>query len=324
MRKNKVRFFIGLIIAFTILATSIVGGYFVIDRTLVPEYFGKYGINNLSELVNVVQTIYVVPDEKDFITNPFTEHDKINAISKLETAGFPTLKNGNIDYDAVAKNEYSLSPNEDFVDNFVILTDKEIATIVADIIDSGMLATDYPGLDAIDTLNIELKQIIVTPKEDSLIPNEKITDPDLDPRSAEKNILSTTTDANIKLTMMLDTVSARQQISTNLNMPKFLVDWIIPDYLYVTCQIDTHKNEHGERVYENSNIAINSKTAKQSEILLNLLISFIFPDNTYTIESFSNELGSLAIDGINMLGKMDFAIIKTGLGNQTGVKLSIS
>ena len=324
MRKSKIRFFIGLFITLIILSTSVLGGYLVIDKILVPKYFNKFGINNLSELVNIVQTIYVVPDEKEFITNPFTDYDKNNATSKLTKAGFPTMKNGDIDYDSVSRNNFTLTPDEDFVDNFVILTDKEIASIVADIIDSGLLATDYPGLDAIDTLNIELKQIIITPKEGTLKPNEKIFDPELDPRSAEKDILSTTTDANIKLTMMLDTVNARQQIATNLNMPKFLVDWIIPDYIYATCQIDTFKNELGERVYQNSNISINSKTAKQSEVLLNLLISFIFPEKSYTIESFSNEIGSLAIAGINMLGQMDFAIIQTSIGSQAGVKLTIS
>lgn len=323
MRKSKIRFFIGLLIAISILSTSVVGGYLIINNILVPQYFSQYGINSLNELVNVVQTIYIVPDEKDFITNGFSSFDKENAISKLTTAGFPTLKNGGIDYDAIARRDFSFSPDSDFVDNFVVLSDKELATIVTDIIDAGLLATNYPGLDAIDTLNMELKQIIITPKKESLKINEKQFLPETDEKSAERYIKSTTYDANIKLTIMLDTISARQQICSNLNMPKFLVDWIIPDYIYVTCQMDTYKNENGERLYDNTNIAINSKTPKQSEVLLKLLLSFIYPENSYTPESFSNELSSLAIQGINMLGQIEFAYFETASSIQSGVKLTI-
>lgn len=323
MRKSKLHFFIGLIIALSIVVSSAIGGYFIIDKVLVPKYFGNYGIKDLKELVNVVQTIYSVPDEKDFILNGYSDFDRDTAVSKLISAGFPTLKNGKIDYETISKNDFSFTPDDDFVDDFVLLTDKEIASIVADIIEAGLFATEYPGLDAIDTLNMKLKQIIITPKEESLIINEKQNDPTIDERSAEKLIYKTTSDANIKLTLMLDTVSARQQISTNLNMPKFLVDWIIPDYIYVTCQMDTFKDSNGVRQYKNTTIAINSKTAKQSEILLKLLLSFIFPDDAYTIDSFTQEISSLAINGINMLGQMDFAIITSGSTAQSGIKLSL-
>ena len=51
--------------------------------------------------------------------------------------------------------------------------------------------------------------------------------------------------------------------------------------------------------------------------------SFIFSDNTYTIESFANELGGLAIEGINLLGDMEFAVIKTNNQELSGIKLTI-
>jgi len=325
VRKNRTRFFVGLLIALSILATSVVGGYFVIDKILVPQYFSEYGINNLAELVNIVQTIYIVPDEKEFITNAYSDFDKNSATSKLTSAGFPTLKNGELDYESIARNDFNYTPDEDFVDNFILLNDKELASIAGGIIDSGILATDYPGLEAIDILNIELKQIIVTPNQETLKDNEKQHDEDTDENSYEKYINATTPDANITITVKLDTVSARQQISTNLNMPKFLVDWIIPDAIYATCKMDTKINDSGERIYENSSIAINSKTPKQSEILLKLLLSFIFPDNSYTIESFANELSALAIQGIDQLGQMEFAIIEQSSGTKnSGIKLYFS
>lgn len=325
MRKSRTRFFIGLAVTLVILTTSVISGYFIIDKLLVPKYFSEYGINNLSELVNVVQTIYIVPDEKDFITNPYTEFDSSSATNKLITAGFPKLSTGEIDYETIAKNNFVFAPAESFVDNFILLSDKEVASIAGGIIDSGILISNFPDLAYINTLNIELKQIVITPNSNTSVPNTNQTDPTLDPDSQEKNIISTNTEANIVVTLKLDTESAKKQISTNLNMPMFLVDWIIPDKMYVTCQMDTRIDQStSKRVYEKASLSINSKTAKQSEVLLNLLISFIFPEGTFTIETFANELCALSIDGINMLGEMEFATIKaTSSTTLSGIKLYI-
>ena len=324
MRKRRTKFFIGLAIALTIIATSVFGGYLIIDKILVPKYFSVYGINNLSELVDIVQTIYIVPDEKDFITNPYTEFDSNNATNKLVKAGFPTLSGGQIDYELIAKNDFNFNPGEDFVDNFILLTDKEVASIAGDIIDSGVLVSNYPDLAYLNTLNMELKQIIITPDSNSSIDNPNRTNPDTDPNSQETKIISTSNNAHFITTIKLDTISARQQISTNLNMPMFLVDWIIPDIMYVTIEMDTKLNEDtGERIYTNAKLSINSKTPKQSEVLLNLLISFIFPEGTYTIDSLANELGTLTIEGINILGKMEFATINSPSTPLAGIKLYI-
>ena len=218
-----------------------------------------------------------MPDEKDFITNPYTNFDSDNATDKLLTAGFPKLATGGVDYESIARNDFAFTPDDNFVDNFILLSDKEVASIAGKIIDSGILISNFPDLQSINTLNIKLKQIIIAPNEQSLVSNTKRTDPKTDPKSQELNIVSTTTDATVTATLKLDTESARKQISTNLNMPMFLVDWIIPDTMYVTSQMDTHiNNETNKRVYDNAKLSINSKTAKQSEVLLNLLISFIF------------------------------------------------
>lgn len=325
MRKSKTRFFIGFIIAISIIVGSVFGGYLIIDKILVPKYFNEYGINNLKELVSIVQTIYVVPNEKDFITNPYTGYDKDTATNKLTLAGFPTLSNGNIDYESISKNDFTFTPDDSFIDDFILLSDKEVASIASDIMNSGILESNYPDLAYINTLNIELKQIIISPNDKTLTENPKRTDPKTNKESQETKILATTKDAKITLTLKLDTESARKQISTNLNMPMFLVDWIIPDIIYVTCTMDTTiDKDTNSRVYENATLSINSKTAKQSEVLLNLLISFIFPENTFTIEEFANELGSLAIDGINMMGEMEFVSIDTILNTPLyGIKLYI-
>lgn len=325
MRKSRLKFFIALAITLLIISTSVIGGYFVIDKVLVPKYFSGYGINNLKELVNIVQTIYIVPDEKDFITNPYTDFDADTATKKLLTAGFPQLSTGEVDYEAIAKSEFAFTPDESFVDNFILLSDKELASIAGDIIDSGILVSNFPDLQYINTLNMELKQIIITPNQETSVTNEKLDNPETNAKSQELKILSTTTDASITMTIKLDTESARKQIAANLNMPMFLVDWIIPDIMYVTCQMDTFIDKTtNERVYHNANLSINSKTPKQSEVLLNLLISFIFPEDTYTIETFANELGALSIEGINLLGVMEFATIKSTTATPLyGIKLYI-
>lgn len=324
MRKSKTRFFIGLIIAVAVLFFSVLGGYFMIDKLLVPKYFGAYGINNLSELVGIVQTIYIVPDEEDFINNPYSEFDATSSNNKLVLAGFPALKDGNIDYEAIAEKDYTLTPDESFVDDFIVLSDKEVASIAANILSSGILVSNYPDLSYINTLNMEIKQISITPAETNVEENI-YNESTLNPNSELDRIISTTTDAKLSLTIKIDTESARKQISTNLNMPLFLIDWIIPDTMYVTSTIDTFIDATtGERTYANASLAINSKTAKQSEVLLKLLISFIFPDETLTIEELSSQLGSLAIEGMNVLGNFKFANIKSTSSTPLyGIKLSI-
>jgi len=309
MRKHKTKFFIGLTISLIVIAASIFGGYIMIDKLLVPKYFSQYGINNLPELVELVKTIYIVPDEESFITSPYTEYDNLSAKNKLIDAGFPTLASGEIDYEAIATEDFTLLPSEDFVDDFVVLSDKEVAAIAGDILSSGILTSSFPDLSYIDTLNMEIKQINILPSTTNKVENN-YKEEDLKDGSMLSSIISTTTDANLSITIKIDTESARKQIAENLKMPLFLIDWIIPDTMYVTSTIDTFINqETNKREYKNASLSINSKTAKQSEVLLKLLISFIFPDEGFTIEEFANQLASIAIDGINVLGELKFATI---------------
>lgn len=324
MRKNRTKFFIGLLVTLVVLSGSIFGGYIMIDKLLVPKYFGEYGINSLSELVELVQTIYIVPDEKEFITNPYSEHDIAQAKNKLEKAGFPTLSGGEIDYESIASKDYTLTPDESFVDDFIILTDKEVASLAGDILSSGILVSSFPDLSYIDTLNMKIRQITISPSSENVTINEYDKET-LVKGSELPTIVSTTTDATLSVTIKIDTESARKQISENLDMPLFLIDWIIPDTMYVTSTIDTFINKETMlREYKNASLSINSKTTKQSEILLKLLISFIFPDESFTIESFANQLAAIAIDGINVLGELKFATLNSTNSTKTsGVVVTI-
>lgn len=324
MRKNKTKFFIGLIVVLTVISASIFGGYIMIDKVLVPKYFSQYGINNLADLVDLVQTIYIVPDEKEFITNPFSEHDAAQAKDKLEKAGFPTLTGGEIDYEAIAEKNFTLTPDESFVDNFIMLSDREVAALASDILASGILVSSFPDLSYIDTLNMQIKQITIIPNEETSVLNEY--DEETLPEGSKLPLIKyTTQDTTLSITIKIDTKSARKQISENLDMPLFLIDWIIPDTLYVTSTIDTFINtETGEREYKNASLAINSKTPKQSEVLLKLLISFIFTDTSFTIEQLANQLAALAIDGINVLGEVKFATLyNTSKAEISGIVLTI-
>ena len=86
-----------------------------------------------------------------------------------------------------------------------------------------------------------------------------------------------------------------------------------------------NENEENERTISNGHISINGRKEKQSNILINLLIDFIFPDSEeMNKEKFTHELGNVIISGIEILGDFDFA---GGLGTsktQSGVLVNAS
>ena len=68
MKKNKtLRFFVALLIVLVFLAGLVVGGYFILDKTVVPRYFGMYGIHNMGELVQMMGTLYNSNNETDIV-----------------------------------------------------------------------------------------------------------------------------------------------------------------------------------------------------------------------------------------------------------------
>lgn len=283
MKKNKtLRFFVTLLIVLAILGSLVVGGYFILDKAVVPKYFGEYGINNMGDLVEMMGTLYNNNDESDIVTNPFRESDKVSAENKLIEVGFPVLANGNLDYKKVAEGQFEVSSEAS-----VELTDKELASIVGEMLNSGVLAEKLPNLRYLNTLTFTMLEVIITP--DVIIGEE------VDPNSA-----------HMEFTVKIDTSSVRTQMANEMEMPLFLLNMIVPKTLYISVEFDLSINE-GEWVYTNSSIGVNGRTSKQSEILLNLLIDFIFPpEDQMTLERLNEEFGGVIINGLELLGNVQF------------------
>jgi hypothetical protein len=142
---------------------------------------------------------------------------------------------------------------------------------------------------------MQVKQLSITPLE--LESNDSTL--------ASDQLLNYSSDsANLSLTVKISTESAKQQIAKNIDAPQFLVDWIIPEEMYITASFSTEKGENGEIAYTNTSLSINSKTPKQSEVLLSLLISFIYPDSeNMTIDELTKLCSWLGLcDAINLDG----------------------
>ena len=305
MKKNRINLFVVLTVIVVLLVGIVFGGYMIIDRILVPKYFSAFGINNLSELIEIVDAIYTIPNEEDFIDEPFTDSDSKSATKILVNAGFPTLSTGEIDYERIGNYDYTLTPPQPVVDNFIVLTNKEVAAIMDEILESGILVSNFPELSYIDTLEMEVKQLIISP----LGENEKLSP----------------TDAKLIMTIKLDTLSARKQISENLEVPQFLIDFIIPDTIYMTASFDTFINDNGIRSFDNGTLAINSKTAKQSEVIMNLLLSFIYSsDEMMSIEDLTHQIGMLVTEGLDVLGTFEFVEINEKNNHNNGVKIYLN
>ncbi len=316
MKRKKVKFIIVLVTVLTLLCGSVIGGYFAIDRVLVPKYFGRYGINDLPELVDIVQTIYVVPSEDTFITNPYTKADATSMTAKFKDAGFPILSTGEVDFEKVANQDYSRVPSENFTDNYLYLTDKEIATILNQILDTGILVSNFKSLSYLDTLQMEVKQLTITPIELESTASAKL--------ASETLLNFSSKSANLSLTVKISTESAKKQIAKNIDAPQFLIDWIIPETMYITASFSIDRNEKDEIIYTNTNLSINSKTPKQSEVLLSLLISFIYPDSeNMTIDELTTELAKLTTSGLNLLGNFEYVQIQTTASSAFGIKLEL-
>lgn len=315
MKRTKIKFFIVLTVVIALICGTVVGGYFAIDRLLVPKYFARYGINDLPELVDIVQTIYVIPDEDSFITNAYTKADAQSMTTKFTNAGFPTLNNGEIDFESIAKANYDRNPEKNFSETHLTLTDKEIATILNQILETGVLVSNFKSLSYLDTLKMQVKQLSITPLE---LESEDAT-------LASDQLLNYSSDsANLSITVKITTESAKQQIAKNIDAPQFLVDWLIPEEMYITASFSTEKSESGEISYTNTSLSINSKTPKQSEVLLSLLISFIYPDSeNMTIDELTTELGKLVVTGLNLLGSFEYVQVESLTSSAFGIKLEL-
>ena len=182
------------------------------------------------------------------------------------------------------------------------LTDKEFAAVCNKLIENGMLNDALPNLNYLNVINFSILQVIITPNEEF------------------KNGTNRYDAANISFIAKIETDDIREQIATQMDTPLFLLNMIIPDMLYfeVSYDFDLTKQE-GERV-TNGSIAINGRTSKQSKILIDLLIDFIFPENeNMNIEKFTNEVGKIALEGIDALGDFKFASKLGSTSVQNGI-----
>lgn len=297
MKKNKtLKFFMVLLIVLVFLGSIGVGGYFILDKVVVPKYFGEFGINNMGDLVQMMGTLYNSNDEKDIVTNGFTETDRVSAESKLIYVGFPKLANGNLDYKKLAEGDFEVNP-----DAQVELTDKELASLLGQMLNSGILAEKLPDLKYINTLSFSMLEVIISPTVENGV---------LNPNSAK-----------MEFSVKIDTTSVRSQMANEMEMPLFLLNMIVPKTLYINVNFNLEIQEDNW-VYSNSSIGVNGRTSKQSEILLNLLIDFIFPEeNQMTLEKLNEEFGNVVLKGLELLGNVQFSnsIYST---NQNGVVLN--
>ena len=285
-KKKRYTFFIKLFIALATIVAVVFCAYLAIDKLVVPKYFKDYGINNMHDLVAMVKTLYNTPDEKDIITNGYTQADQRSAVKKLISANFPSVSETELDYAEISQGLDKSS----LVSGQYEFTDREIAGILDQMLDSGILASQLPNLKYLDTININILELIITPTE--------FTD-------NEGNVYYDTNSANVSFTFKLDTSSVRTQMAHTMDIPTFFLDMIVPKTMYITINYNLFIDEYGVWQVGEGSIAVNGRTAKDSEILLNLLIEFIFPEeDQMTIDKFSIEFGNILIKGMDMLGQI--------------------
>lgn len=307
-RQNKKSiFFLRLFIALCVIVAIVFGGYLTIDRLVVPKYFKEYGIENMHDLVAMMKTLYNSPDEKDMITNGFTKIEQERAVKKLISAGFPTKNNGTeIDYDKIASGFDASMLNAGQYE----FSDRHIASLLDQMLETGVLASKLPDIKFIDTMSISILELIIKPE---VINEEGSSD---EPVYAEDR-------ADVSFTFKFDTTAVRSQMAVEMDTPLFLLNMIIPDTLYLTVNYSIEKTDEGKWVVNNGNIAVNGRTTKDSEILINLFIKFIFPKGSdMTKEKLSTECGNILIQGLDLLGNIS---IKTNIGDfgASGIVLTI-
>ena len=281
-----------VLITLCIVIAIFAGGYFLLDKAIVPKYFGQYGINSIPDLAGVVTSLYKNPNEKKLITNGYTQTDLSNSVTKLQAADYKIDNDGKI----TDKNNFKGHGK-------VELTDREFAAVCNKLLEDGALADALPNLNSLTTMQISLLQVIITPNEDSF---------DGDGYNA----------ANISFIIKINTVDIRAQIATQMQTPSYLLNMIIPDDLYFTVSYDFDLTKTENERITQSTIAINGRTAKQSELLINRLIGFIFPEeDEMNYEKFTNSIGEIALKGIDAIG--EFKFIKNVDGkNQNGILIN--
>ena len=299
-KKKRSNFFVRLAVILAILLGIVTGAYFLLDKLIVPKYFGSYNINTLGDLVSMVSTLYNTPKEKDLVKNGFTLSDKANAEQKLKDAGFPKFEDTSLDYDKIASGDFSISASEELV-----MTDRELASILNEMVAHGVLTSKVPSLKFVNQMDLTILELNIKPKTD----NSALG---YDKKSASVNVI-----------FKFDTATIIDQISQEMDTPVFLLNMIIPKTMYVTLSYDLNINESGECLALNGNMSINGRTVKQSKILLDLMVSFIFPESeNMTVDKLTDTMGETLIKGVDLLGNVEFR--KNVKNGQNGVALTFA
>lgn len=290
MKRNSgyIKFTFGLLVVILILGGLFCGGYFVLDKVVVPQYFASYGINSMPDLVGMMRTLYTVPTESEIATNAYTKNDLTTATNKLVDANYPILTDGNFDFDAFYEGKKG--------DGDVYVTDRELASILDKLLDSTEFSAILPNLNHIDTLNINLLELSITPQQ---------LDGGIDAHNA-----------HIKFVLKVDTKEICSQMAKDMDIPIFLLNMIIPENLYLTANYNVNvDNSDFKSVWKTSDgtLSVNGRDDEQSAILLDLLISFIFnEDDEMTIPKLVENFGHIMDQGVELFGEIEFA---KNLGN---------
>lgn len=294
-KSGYVKFIIGLLTVILVLGAIICGGYFVLDKAVVPKYFAEYGIHSMDDLVGMMRTLYEIPTESELVTNAYSKSDLSTATNKLIEREYPVLSDGTFDFEAFDAGKRG---NGD-----LYLTDRELASILDKLLDSTEFSNILPNLNHIDTINMNLLELSITPKV------------------VENNIDAT--NAHIKFVLKVNTTEVRSQMSKEMNIPIFLLNMIFPENLYLTANYNVKiDNSQEKSVWQTSDgtLSVNGSNDSQSEILLKLLISFIFnQEDNMTIEKLVENFGHILDQGVELLGEIEFA---NGLGmlkDQNGI-----
>ncbi|MBQ9790400.1 MAG: hypothetical protein IJW24_02270 [Clostridia bacterium] len=253
------------------------------DKAIVPRFFGDYGIYNISDLVGMMSTLYSSPDENKLVQNGFTELDIETAEDKLKNI-FPSKENSlELDYNAISEGKQKDGVEKPLTLEF---SDKEIAGVLDKMLGLGILARKLPDLEYINTIGINILELSINPE---------ILGDGINPESA-----------NIHAIIKFDTTDVREQMASEMGTSMFVLDMVIPSTIYIT--LDYHLEiADGEWVYSEGNIGVNGRNSEQSEILMNILISFIFPvEDEMDLEKLTHEFGNILQSGLDLLGQAEY------------------
>lgn len=268
---GKVSILLGIIIII------IGGGYVLLDRLIVPKYFSEYGINGMGDLIGVVSSLYKNPKEENLVSNGWSDADYASASEKLDESGYNIDENGDIVIDGFKVNAQAVE-----------LTDKEFAAVCNKLIDKGILNDVLPNLNYVNLEKISILEVNLN----------------FDEQSKNDDVYSS---ANINFVAKLETQDLKNQMAAQMETPISLLNMIIPSDLYFTISYDFDLEKSGNERIENGIIAINGRTAEQSQVLINMLIDFVFPpEDEMNLHKFTNTFGDIILKSIDELGNFQF------------------